>query len=270
SGLVSGSILAGSLTIPIETRFAPGAGWRGPLIFWSIVAAVALAVWLIASRDLIRSDRAASHAAKSGSPAATMSAEDAAWSPWRDRRTWIIAVIAAGQGLAYYLLIAWLPSVYRDLGLTPGKSATLFVVYNAATLPAIIGFPILSDRIGSRRIPCVIASCFLIAGSLGLVLAPLAFPLAWLWPPLCGMGVAGLFAMSLVLPADVAPALRVGAAAGMTLAIGYLGSALGPILAGVLKDATGGFGGALKTLPAVGVLMLMFSLMAPARGESSR
>ncbi|MGI9252976.1 MAG: MFS transporter, partial [Thermomicrobiales bacterium] len=42
SGLVSGSILAGSLTIPIETRFAPGAGWRGPLIFWSIVAAVAL------------------------------------------------------------------------------------------------------------------------------------------------------------------------------------------------------------------------------------
>lgn len=266
SGLVTGSILAGSLTLPLETRFAPGAGWRGPLIFWAIIAAVALVIWLLASRDLRRSDRVAG---KSGTTHASHVASDpaaAAWNPWRDRRTWVIAMIAAGQGLAYYLLIAWLPSVYRDLGVSPGKASALFVVYNAATLPAILGFPIISDRLGSRKIPCIVASCCLIAGSLGLVLAPTTLPLAWLWPYLCGTGVAALFAMSLVLPADVAPALRVGAAAGMTLAIGYLGSGLGPILAGVIKDITGGFDGALRTLPVVGLSMLICSLLVPERG----
>jgi MFS transporter, CP family, cyanate transporter len=267
SGMVTGSILAGSLTVPIQTRFAPEAGWRGPLLFWGILAAAGLALWLLASRGLVRDDRAAGTAVRSNDRPENTPLAGESWSPWRDRRTWIIATIAAGQGLAYYLLIAWLPSVYRDFGLTPGHSSALFVAYNAATLPAIIGFPVLSDRIGSRRLPCIIASIVLIAGSLGLVLAPLAFPVAWLWPVLCGIGVAGLFAMSLVLPADVAPAMQVGAAAGMTLAIGYLGSALGPVLAGMIKDATGGFDAALRTLPVIGVAMLLLSLAAPERGE---
>ncbi|MFM9107215.1 MAG: CynX/NimT family MFS transporter [Chloroflexota bacterium] len=268
SGLVTGSILAGSLTIPLETRLAPAAGWRGPLIFWSVVAAIALALWLVVSRGLIREDRAAGNRPAAAGPAADLDPAAAAWNPWRDRRAWVIAVIAAGQGLAYYLLIAWMPSVYRDLGVGPGMSSALFVVYNFATLPAILLFPIVSDRLGSRKIPCIVASCCLIAGSLGLVLAPTAFPLAWAWPYLGGTGVAALFAMSLVLPADVAPALRVGAAAGMTLAIGYLGSAIGPVLAGLIKDATGGFGGALRTIPVVGLTMLVFSLFAPERPRS--
>ena len=98
---------------------------------------------------------------------------------------------------------------------------------------------------------------------LGLLAAPLADPWRWLWPALAGAGVSGVFVMSLVLPADLAPRGRTGAAAGMVLAIGYAASALGPILAGVVRDLTGSFAATLTLLPTFGVAMIALSVVAP-------
>ncbi|MBA3416034.1 MAG: MFS transporter, partial [Chloroflexia bacterium] len=50
SGLIVGSILAASLTLPVEERFFPAAGWREPLLLWGVLAAATLAVWLAALR----------------------------------------------------------------------------------------------------------------------------------------------------------------------------------------------------------------------------
>jgi CP family cyanate transporter-like MFS transporter len=299
SGLVAGSILAASLTLPVEERFFPEAGWRGPLLLWGALAAGTLAVWLLVLRpwswpgpgtvaavsiDAVDRNRGARHAGPSGHPPPATPSAGAerpvsathhrqpitpTWSPWRDRDAWVVALLCAAQGVGYYLLIAWLPAVYRDLGIDAAGSGLLFALFNAATLPAILGFPILSDRIGSRRLPCLIAAGIFTLGALGYVLGPVAFPLAWLWPMLAGAGVAALFAMTLVLPTDVAPAGSVGAAAGMVLAIGYAGSALGPVLAGAVRDLTGGFETALATLPVIGLLTLLLAAAVPPPGGRS-
>ena len=97
---------------------------------------------------------------------------------------------------------------------------------------------------------------------------PLADPWRWLWPALAGSGVSGVFAMSLVLPADIAPPGRTGAAAGMVLAIGYAASALGPVIAGVVRDVTGSFDATLLLLPAIGGLMIALSALAPERSPT--
>ena len=102
-----------------------------------------------------------------------------------------------------------------------------------------------------------------IAGVAGLMLAPLAEPLRWVWPALAGAGVAGVFGMALVMPADLAPAGRTGAAAGMVLAVGYAGSALGPIAAGLVRDLTGSFDASLILLPIVGVAMTIAAFATP-------
>jgi MFS transporter, CP family, cyanate transporter len=92
---------------------------------------------------------------------------------------------------------------------------------------------------------------------------PRADPWRWLWPALAGAGISGLFAMSLVLPADIAPAGRTGAAAGMVLAIGYAAAALGPVIAGVVRDVTGSFDATLHLLPVIAVVTIVLSALAP-------
>ena len=186
-----------------------------------------------------------------------------AWSPWRDRRAWIAAIFFAAQGLVYYLLVAWLPAIYGEAGLNATATAGLFAVFNAATLPAILLFPIWSDRLRRRRPPIFVAAVCFLTGVVGLLALPTAEPWRWLWPALTGLAVSGLFAMSLVLPADIAPRGQTGAAAGMVLGIGYAASALGPVVAGIVRDVTGSFQAALLLLVAFGIAMIALSLVAP-------
>jgi CP family cyanate transporter-like MFS transporter len=190
-------------------------------------------------------------------------AEAAAWSPWRDPRTWISAAIFAAQGIVYYLMVAWLPAIYGEAGTSATATAGLFAVFNAATLPAILLFPSWSDRIHRRRPPSLVAALLVLIGVFGLLVLPLADPWRWLWPAMAGAGISGAFAMALVLPADVAPPGRTGAAAGMVLGIGYAASALGPVIAGVVRDVTGSFDATLRLLPVIAVVMIVLSALAP-------
>ncbi|MFM8531327.1 MAG: CynX/NimT family MFS transporter, partial [Ilumatobacteraceae bacterium] len=220
SGLITGSILAASLTLPVENRVAPDAGWRGPLLFWGVLALATVVLWVIAVRPW-------SWSGKTMDDARLVVNDLPHWRPSRDRRVWLVAALFGAQGLGYYLLVAWLPAMYEALGVPPGRTSALYTLFNAATLPAILLFPIVSDRVRSRRWPNVLASVLFIIGSIGLVVAPLGAGVEWLWPFLCATAVSGLFALTLVMPADVAPIGRVGAAAGMTLGIGYFASAMG-------------------------------------------
>ncbi len=192
------------------------------------------------------------------------------WNPWLSRKAWIVTLLFSGQGLAYYLLLAWLPSIYEDDGLGGHTPGILFALYNLSTFPAMVGLPLLSDRLGSRRIPTLVASVSLLIGTIGLVTTATAPGLMWIWPMFSGFGVAGLFGMGLLMPIDVAPTGRTGSAAGMTLCVGYLASAAGPVIGGVIKDATGSFERALLLLPVLAVAMIALSLAAPRPFESRR
>ncbi len=257
SGLVSGSIVAASLTGPILDRIGDVSGWRLPLTLWGILAGVALLAWTAVMRPWRPPDAPVRTAA---SPDVARAAE---WSPWRDSRAWISALLFAAQGLVYYLMVAWLPAIYSEVGTSATATAGLFAVFNAATLPAILLFPSWSDRLRRRRPPAIVASSLFLTGVLGLLALPIADPWRWLWPALAGAGVSGVFAMSLVLPADIAPGGRTGVAAGMVLGIGYAASALGPVMAGVARDVTGSFDATLLLLPITGVLMIGLAALAP-------
>lgn len=258
SGLISGSIVAASLTGPFLDRMADPAAWRLPMALWGALAGVVLLGWTAIIRPWRPRE---SHAARTAHPPDLE--RETPWSPWRDRRAWLAAALFAAQGLVYYLLVAWLPAIYGEAGLNATATAALFTVFNAATLPAILLFPIWSDRLHRRRPPIFVAAlCFLI-GVIGLLVLPAAEPWRWLWPALAGAAVSGLFAMSLVLPADIAPPGYTGAAAGMVLGIGYAASALGPIVAGIVRDITGSFDAALLLLLVFAIAMIALSAIVP-------
>lgn len=256
SGLVCGAIVGAVLSAYLLGQGGDEHAWRTPIATWGILAALAAVVWCLVMRpweapdDLLPQEQISSQVVVD-------------WSPWKDRRAWIAAFIFAAQGMAYYLLIAWLPAVYTENGGNAAVTAALSGVFNASTLPGILLFPIWSDRLQQRKLPAITASILFTIGVAGLTLAPLADPLRWVWPALAGAGVAGVFGMALVMPADLAPAGRTGRAAGMVLAVGYAGSALGPIAAGLARDITGSFHASLILLPIVGIAMTIATFATP-------
>ena len=80
---------------------------------------------------------------------------------------------------------------------------------------------------------------------------------------LLGLGQGGALGLALILPVlrggEPGPVATLTA---MTLSVGYLGAALGPWLAGVLHDATGGWRATLVFLLAVTVLQFVPGLPA--------
>jgi MFS transporter, CP family, cyanate transporter len=261
SGIVCGSIFGSAVSGLLMVRVGGDHAWRAPVALWGIIAGATLVIWVLGMRPWQKPEPAT--IARAMPTSAEVDA--AAWSPWRDKLAWISAAIFAAQGLVYYLLVAWLPAIYGEAGADQTATTALFTVFNASTLPGILLFPIWSDRLRRRRPPNVVASLLFLVGVAGLLVMPFAEPWRWLWPALVGAGVAGVFGMSLVLPADIAPRGRTGAAAGMVLAIGYAASALGPVIAGIVRDVSGSFAATVSLLPAVGVVMILLALLTPER-----
>jgi MFS transporter, CP family, cyanate transporter len=260
-GFFAGALLPAFITGPVFLSGKDDSAWRLPLAVWGVIAAISLAAWIML---LPRWHVSEVHRTVEPDPEPeSLPRKIDDWTPWRDRSTWIVAGLFAGQGLAYYLLIAWLPSVYEDLSINETEAGVLFAVFNLATFPAMVGLPILSDHIRSRRIPTMLASVMFLLGSTGLAIDPAGQPWRWIWPVLAGFGVAGLFGMGLLMPSDTARSGKTGQTAGMVLAIGYVASGLGPVVGGALQDITGSFESALSLLPAIALAMIVLAWHTP-------
>ena len=259
SGLVTGATVAAAITAPLLLPLSPNQSWRLPLVIWGLCAFGAAISWSVVMRPW-RPDPGGAAGAASNSPAAS----GGPWSPWRDRPHWVIALICGGQGLVYYLLNAWLPTIYSEHGVGLTEAGLLVGAFNLAALPSIIAFPAIAGALGSRQV-ALVASVLTLIGGLGLVIAPVAPGWAWLWGPLASAGVSGLFGLSLMLPAELAPSGHTGSAAGMVLAIGFAISALGPVLAGALRDLTGSFQTATALIPVTALLLIALSVTLPDR-----
>lgn len=259
SGMATGGIVGAFLSALLVARGGHEGAWRVPIALWGVVAGISLLVWAL----VLRPWRAA--AAIPGTSHVASGPSASAWSPWRDRDAWISALLFATQGIIYYLFVAWLPAVYTEAGASAETTAILFTVFNASTLPGMLILPIWSDRLHRRRPPTLVAGVFLLIGVVGIMAAPLAGVARWVWPVLAGCGVAGVFAMALVLPADIAPRGRTGAAAGMILAVGYGLSALGPVIAGRVRDVTGSFATTLVMLPVIALVIIALAAIVPER-----
>ncbi|MCC6313286.1 MAG: MFS transporter [Thermomicrobiales bacterium] len=251
-GLVTGIIIASSLAGPVIAPLA--GGWRGAFLFWGALAVVAAVLWLTAAKDSSAEARPTDDAIRQ---------ESATWSPWRQRVVWLAAGLYASQGIVFFLLGSWLPAVYEEAGYSTGAIGARMLVLTAASLPAILILPAWAARSGSLRLPLIVSAALTLVGAIGFFTATSAAAVDWLWPLLAGFGVGGILVLVLVFAAEVAPPGKTGETAGMVLAVGYTTTALGPFLAGLIRDLSGGFQSALLVLPVVAFAMLLLSLAMP-------
>ncbi|WP_248958237.1 CynX/NimT family MFS transporter [Sphaerisporangium perillae] len=239
SGLVTGAASASALMVPIEQRY----GWRTAA---ASVALLALAAALLWAPQALR--RYAGRPGGGHRPYAML---------LRRRVTWYVMLFMGLQSLTFYIMLAWLPTIFRDAGLPADQAGYLLALTNLSQIVATLTVPLHAGRARSQVPHTVTATLVTVAGYLGVLLAPATLP--WLWMIILGLGQGASIALALLIIALRAPdPASVTALSAVAQTSGYLLAALGPFLIGLLHQLSGGW-----TLPlTVGVAACALQLVS--------
>jgi CP family cyanate transporter-like MFS transporter len=235
-----GATTAAAATVPITDAF--DGDWRLGLVCWSLAAVVALPPWLL----MARSRGVSGGPATSEPPAVRVSRHPVAWA---------LAVYFGMQSTSAYVIIGWLPEIYRDAGLSPSLAGMLFAVTSLLGVPLSFLLSAYAGKLRSQSGIALVLGLFGIAGWAGLWASPAAAP--WLWAVFLGVVNAAFpLALTMIALRGRTPATVVQLSA-FAQSIGYLFAIPGPILVGALHDASGGW-----RVPLALMVVLMIPQMA--------
>ena len=241
--------VASGLALPIAAL----GGWRLGIGVWGVLSVVAAFVWPLRRRALAAREP---EVAPSGLPGEGGPAR----SVWRSAVAWQVPLIMATQGLTFFLLVTWLPTIEASMGVDPVTAGWHSFLYQIVGIAAGLGVtPFMRGRRDHRAVGVGI-SLLLIVAVLGLLLAP---GLLVLWLVVAGLSGGSSLVLALALVGErSATAADAGRLSGMAQSIGYLLAAAGPWGAGLLYAATGSWSYPLVAVIAVAGVQLVLSLWA--------
>ncbi|MGX6608123.1 CynX/NimT family MFS transporter [Micromonosporaceae bacterium Da 78-11] len=239
-----GATTAAAATVPITQAF--GGDWRLGLACWAAVALLALPSWFVLARDPVRA------------PATAVDAVEVRMI--RQPIAWALAVYFGMQSTSAYVIIGWLPQIFRDAGISAEKAGVLFAVTSFLGVPLSFALAAVAGRLGSQSAIAATLGVFGIAGYAGLWWDPAAAP--WLWAILLGVvNTAFPLALTMIGLRGRTPATVVKLSA-FAQGVGYLLAIPGPILVGVLHDRTDGWRVPLTLMIVLMVPQLVAGLLA--------
>lgn len=183
----------------------------------------------------------------------------------RRRRTWVLMAVFGLINGGYSSMITWLAPYYQSQGWSSSESGMLISIMAISQGCGAVLVPFLARRHTDHR-PWLWACLAMQAiGFGGLAFAPSIFPP--LWVAICGVGLAGTFALCLIVALDHFPEpSRAGPLAALMQGGGFILAAIPPFILARLHDATGSFaGGWILHLGAVVTAAMFVSRFNPKR-----
>ncbi|MEO5922149.1 MAG: MFS transporter [Pseudolysinimonas sp.] len=232
------TVMSLGATVPpiVAVPIAQASSWRVSLGVWCLLALVAAApwIWQLATRGR--------HVENLDTEARGIEAAHAGIGRrlFRSPIAWSMALLFATPTISAYAMFAWLPSLAAELsGVDAVQAGALLGAFAICGIPAALVMPILAVRLRSVTPLILSGLLFFVAGYAGFLLAPRAAPL--LWTVLIGLGPV-IFPLTLTL-INLRTRSQVGAVAlsGFVQGFGYVIGAAGPLIVGLLRDATGGW-----------------------------
>lgn len=242
AAMTGGAAIAAVVAQPLADA---GLGWRGALLGLGAFAAVAAAVWLPQARHR--------------HPAPGLRLGGAVL---RSPVTWQLAVFMAMQSMTFYAMLAWLPTLLRDNGVSAAGSGWALGLFNLLGIATASVVPALAARRRDQRGLALVVCAAWAVGLAGLLLAVPLYPL---WSALTGLAQGGGIALTLTLivvrarTPDSARELS-----GTVQSVGYVLASAGPVAVGVLRDASGGWE---LPLAALGVAVAVMALAGVGAGR---
>ncbi|OWY37696.1 MFS transporter [Xenophilus sp. AP218F] len=239
TAIMAGAALSAALSPWMAARFGH---WQGGLAVWSALALLALAGWHGVGGQVTGE----ADAPRRAPPAASFAGQP---------RAWLLGVFFGLGTAAYTCVLAWLPPYFVEQGWQATESGLLLALLTGMEVLSGLLMPALAARSLDRRPTLFLLLTLVIIGFFGLALAPLSQPL--LWACLLGLGIGGLFPLSLIVAMDhLDSPRRAGELTAFVQGVGYLIAALSPLAAGWIKDLTASFAQAWQLLALMSAAML--------------
>lgn len=241
-----GSAAPALIAVPVADTL----GWRASLATWFVVAITAAIPWI----GMLRRERRLRRLEASGG------AELAAPEPGllgrmpRSLLAWAMVGTFGAAAFTSYASFAWLPPILVDTaGVSPGTAGSLLALWAIMGIPNGIVGPLLASRLKNLTPVFVGALVLLLVGYGGLLLAPTAAPA--LWVVLGGLSTI-VFPVILAM-LNLRTRTHEGAVAlsGFVQGLAYGIGAAGPIVIGLLHDATAGWTEPLVVVIVVGAML---------------
>ncbi|MGG3188405.1 MFS transporter [Priestia megaterium] len=253
TSMVVGASISIGLTTPLQHWF--NHSWENGLAFWSILALLAIPLWLM----VIKQSRI---------PVSNFSQKTKASLPLKNKKAWLLTSFVGIVTLLFYCFAAWLPAIVEEKGWTPAFGGLVGTIAMISQLPATLLLPSLLKVLPSRRFWITTFTLSIIIG-LSLLCFTNVTPIV---SSIClGVGAGGLVSLTLLLPLDMASSpLEASTWSAMTQAIGYMIGAVGPFIIGFLHDYLGSFVPTLYLLIIIGfiAILLGWKITKPAKGKA--
>ncbi len=247
--LNGGAALASATSVPLATGLH--LGWRTVLALWGILPVLGVLLWAprlaVSRRNGLTQDSPVRVRLRSS------------------RLAWAVSAFMALQSLLFYALVAWLPSILVDAGMTPRSAGATAAVMSIAGVAMSFVVPVAAMRMRTQRSLVALSVAGFVVGLTGTIVAPVSA--AWLWMVALGVGQGSGIALALsFLVLRTRTAIEAARLSGMAQTVGYLVAACGPLMFGIAHDATGGWTVALIASLAIAVVMFAVGWVAGSPG----
>ncbi|MGE3289701.1 MAG: MFS transporter [Pseudonocardia sp.] len=180
----------------------------------------------------------------------------------REFRLMYVATFFAST--AVFVPLVFLPASAAARGVEPVTAAGLIGAVGVASVAGRLAIGALADRIGRMA---TFRACYALIGASFLVwLAATSLPWLLTFAVLLGVGYGGWIALQPTVMADWFGVRGLGAVVGLVYTSSGLGALVGPPLAGLLVDATGGYRWAFAAAGVCGWAAFLALLPLRARG----
>ena len=261
TGSACGTILALSLTNSVLMP-ALGQDWHRVLQLWSVLAFASGLVWLAITAHPLMRRKEALAAAQPRQPQRQIIAQLLRLPSVR-----LLMAMAAGTFIFNHSLNSWLPEILHARGFTPSQAGFW------ASTPIIVGImgSLTLPRLATPQRRHLMLCCVFGAAVLATVLLQVeSGPLLISGMILQGIARSTMFTvmmLTLMEMPDVGER-NTATASGLLFTAAEMGGASGPILLGLVHDATGGFSMGLAVLTGVTSLLLMGAFLLRRQAAS--
>lgn len=248
TAIMAGATLAAT-SVPL---LASTLSWREGLGHWVWLALLALVLWLVWGKPSKQSQPQPSAAASLPTRF------------WGKSRAWQLAVFFALGTSCYVSVLAWLAPYAQELGYSAKQAGLLLGFLTLCEVVAGIVFPWWASQRSDKRLVIVVLCALQLVGFTTLALVPDTGLILWI--ALVGLGIGGIFPLSMIITMDhIDNPIQAGRLTAFVQGVGYVIAATAPLAAGYMRDALQSFTAAWLLLAATGIITLLLGLRFSAQ-----
>lgn len=230
AGMALGFMLGSALGATVLSPWL--GGWRNVIYFYGFIAILVGLAWSVT--------QAQPHGAAGGKHGVGIPFGQALAHVARQRNVWVLGLAMLAVGGCLNGALGYIPLYLRNAGWAAPLADNALAAFHGASLLVAIPFALLSDRLGNRRTPLMVAVLMIGLGT-GL-LSLVDGVLVWVAVVLAGMVRDGFMAVLMTFTIELpgVGATYAGTASGVVLALSRVGGVIAPPLGNSLAQVDPG------------------------------